>query len=203
MPDAVDDTLHEWVAVAKIPVTIEQVTSTPVGGSLLVAEDTYTVAMEYMCDWCGTDYAPGLREQRCVVRGSTRRRATQPPRRIGAEQAVAGDHDWVAGADVPITARQAYQVTVRDAFMIPARTWARARRVYCAWCGQDYVNAVGKPCGGEHQDHLIGGTPGERAKRLAETRAPQPPDGQAPRPGRWLAPEDAALMQHYRFDGLR
>ncbi|MEU8378707.1 hypothetical protein [Streptosporangium sp. NPDC048865] len=80
-------------------------------------------------------------------------------------EASASGHDWVAGTDVPVSPEQARQIMVRDTFMIHEKTWARSRRVYCNWCGQDYERAVDKPCPGPQAEHLHGGTPGERAKR--------------------------------------
>ncbi|GHE31362.1 hypothetical protein GCM10017673_37610 [Streptosporangium violaceochromogenes] len=74
-------------------------------------------------------------------------------------------HDWNAGVDVPITGEQARQINVRDTFMIKERTWVRGCRVYCNWCRQDYLRALGTPCPGARAEHLHGGTPGERAKR--------------------------------------
>uniref|UniRef100_UPI003F49A438 hypothetical protein n=1 Tax=Streptosporangium sp. CA-235898 TaxID=3240073 RepID=UPI003F49A438 len=80
-------------------------------------------------------------------------------------EAGTGGHEWNAGADVPVTPEQARQIMNRDTFMIHEKTYARARRVYCNWCGQDYDRAVGTPCPGPQAEHLHGGTPGERAKR--------------------------------------
>ncbi|MER6830808.1 hypothetical protein ABT352_32780 [Streptosporangium sp. NPDC000563] len=107
-------------------------------------------------------------------------------------EASAGGHEWVAGTDVPVSPEQARQITVRDTFMIHEKTWARARRVYCNWCNQDYSRAVDRPCPGPQAEHLHGGTPGERAKRTqvpAELRA----DNVAA----------AAFMQRSRIDFIR
>ncbi|MEV7011666.1 hypothetical protein [Streptosporangium sp. NPDC051022] len=103
-------------------------------------------------------------------------------------QTHAQGHDWNAGADVPITPEQARQIMVRDTFMIHEKTYARARRVYCNWCNQDYERVADTPCPGPQAEHLHGGTPGERAKRK-----------QTPHE---LRADTVALMQASRIDFL-
>ncbi|MEU4703351.1 hypothetical protein [Nonomuraea dietziae] len=46
------------------------------------------------------------------------------------------------------------------------KTWTVAHRIYCDWCGIDFLDAAGVPCPGPHAEFLIGGNgPAHRKKR--------------------------------------
>ncbi|GAA4209220.1 hypothetical protein GCM10022252_75410 [Streptosporangium oxazolinicum] len=76
-------------------------------------------------------------------------------------------HDYVAGANIPVTHNQARIIsTVRRSLLVEERTWVIAHEAWCQWCNMGWARAVGLPCPGSHADHLIGGTPGERLQRV-------------------------------------
>lgn len=80
---------------------------------------------------------------------------------------TSGLHEFVAGANIPVTPQQARIIcTVRRSIMVAERTWVIAHDVWCQWCNMSWERALKVACPGPHAEHLIGGTPGERLQRV-------------------------------------
>ncbi|GAB1823356.1 hypothetical protein HerbRD11066_65200 [Herbidospora sp. RD11066] len=81
-------------------------------------------------------------------------------------------HTWVAGLLIPISSRRAIDAVHQRKTVVQLETWARVPYggIYCARCRQDYSALADNHCINRGNEHLRGGFPHERAKRLSENK---------------------------------
>ena len=87
--------------------------------------------------------------------------------KIAAEQdADPLAHEWIAAAEVAIDNKTARRASFRGSFRTEAGMRVDALDTYCRKCRRPLDEVGGEPCSAKiNNDHLIGGNPGERAKR--------------------------------------
>lgn len=83
-------------------------------------------------------------------------------------------HDWVGAAHVVLDEGRAKLAHYRRSYRTKVAERVDVLDIYCRVCRRTYDAAGGTPCEAvANNEHLIGGTPGERKKRKVYA----PPDG--------------------------
>ena len=105
---------------------------------------------------------------------------SKPAQQTQAERLrdTAATHTWVGAAVVPLNYREARTADLRAAVKIKADTTVQVLDAYCHNCRQNWEACAHLPCPAKDphgNEHLRGGTPGERKKRTAGPRRPPLP----------------------------
>lgn len=91
-------------------------------------------------------------------------------------RAIAATHRWIAAAELPLSAAQARTADLRAAVTVKADTRVHVLDAYCGDCRRNFEALVGIECPAKdsrRNEHLRGGTPGERKKRGRQPRITQ------------------------------
>jgi hypothetical protein len=81
-------------------------------------------------------------------------------------------HTWVVAAVIPVSSDQARAADWRGSLTLAAGTWIDAEETYCSGCRQPYADVAHRDCDAKapvssgRRNHLMGGTPSERARRI-------------------------------------
>lgn len=76
-------------------------------------------------------------------------------------------HDWLVAATVKVDQKTAKHAAFRGSFRTQLNQRVDALDVYCGGCRRPYDDVADQPCSAkENNEHLIGGDPGVRKKRL-------------------------------------
>src|SRR3954454_4549822 len=86
-------------------------------------------------------------------------------------------HQWVVATVIPVTNREAKRADFRGTFRVDAGLKVEAQDVFCSACRRPYGNAADSVCPASFAaksgrgDHLVGGNPHERARRVVSAKS--------------------------------